>query len=161
VAAALEPHKRHRGFFEVTIMPRAERETFTSEDSFDGLIGFSLRTSQDGPATADFREEKPPRRDSVAAGQDWAEFVLPAQSYLTFRYSGDNTIATLSRLYSHVFSTGLLNRRESLGSDAFFHYYPSGQIPGGGGQTSIRFFLPLAPGEVSRSLWVAPGRPAR
>ncbi len=129
VASALEGQKRHRGFFEVSIMPSEERAGFTREDEFDGLIGYSMRPTAAEPA--------------VESTNDWAEIMLPAQSYLTFRYYGDNTIDTLSRLYGHIFSTGLLNRRESLASDSFFHYYASGQVPGGRERADIRFFLPI------------------
>ncbi len=134
-APNLEPHRRHRGFFEVTIMSAEEMSTFTENAWFDGLIGFSLKS--DAPALAGRARVTP------AAGE-LTELAVPAGRYLSFHYTGNNAIGTLSKLYRHIFSTGLLRRRESLAEGSFFHYYPSGQAPGRRERTSIRFFLPLA-----------------
>lgn len=135
VAPIMEPHRRHRGFFEVTIMSAEEMSSFSGNARFDGLIGFSLK--RDAPALVTGTRATP------GAGE-LAELVIPAGRYLSFHYTGDNAIGTLSNLYRHIFSTGLLRRRERLAEGSFFHYYPSGQVPGRRERTSIRFFLPIA-----------------
>jgi predicted transcriptional regulator YdeE len=105
-------------------MSSEERRGVTKAHAFEGLIGYSVNNDY---------APLPPLQ----------ELTLPQRTYLSFHYTGDNAIASLSDLYRHVFSTGLLSRREILVEDSFFHYYPSGQVPGRCTHNSIRIFLPV------------------
>ena len=61
---------------------------------------------------------------------------MPASRYLTFHYTGADSIKKLSSLYRYIFSTGLAGRREPLADRDFFHYYRPGT-------SSMLFFLPI------------------
>lgn len=124
LAPSLERRKRHRGLFEVTIMSEDEMLAFSDESRFDGLIGFSL-TKDDG---------NPPGLD---------ELLIPSRRYLSLRYTGDTAIESLSTMYRHVFSTGLLRRRETLVPGSFFHYYPGAADRMNRGPREARVLLPV------------------
>lgn len=118
-AGPLAPARLHRGIFEVTLMRRDQMVEFTPEARFDGLIGYSL--NRDAPAVDGF-----------------SELRLPASRYLTFHYTGADSIGRLSSLYRYIFSTGMALRRERLADRDFFHYYRPGAA-------SMLFFLPIEP----------------
>jgi predicted transcriptional regulator YdeE len=116
-AAPLAPARRHRGVFEVTLMRRDQLITYSPEEDFDGFIGYAVD-------------------DSVAAADGLSEMRIPESRYLTFHYTGADSIGRLSSLYRYIFSTGLAFRREPLADRDFFHYYRAGS-------SSMLFFLPV------------------
>lgn len=105
-------------------MSEAEMIAFSDESRFDGLIGFSLLTG-------------------VSNLRGLQELLLPAGRYLSLRYTGDTAIESLSTMYRHVFSTGLLNRREILVEGSFFHYYPEAADRSPGSSKEARVLLPI------------------
>lgn len=126
---ALKPHLKHTGYFELTLMSRDEIIDFTEEKYFMAMIGCSIKEELIQSAVQ-------------KTGSD--QIVIPRRSYLLFRYRGANTIADLNRVYRHIFSTGLLKRREELADCEFFHYYGARRSPcENNGECSVSFFMPL------------------
>lgn len=126
-AGELRTHRKRGGYFEVTLMTREDMVSFVEDGAFDGLIGYDMTTEY-----------------AVSPGEmELTELVIPEQRYLSFRYTGNNAIAALTRMYRHIFSTGLLRRSETLAEGSFFHYYPGDQQPGYTDQASLRFLLPI------------------
>jgi AraC family transcriptional regulator len=116
-AARLAPVRRHRGVFEVTLMRRDQLITYTPEEDFDGFIGYAVD-------------------DSIAPDDGLSEMHIPNSRYLTFHYTGADSIGRLSSLYRYIFSSGLASRKEVLADRDFFHYYRPGS-------SSMLFFLPI------------------
>lgn len=116
-AASLAPLRRYRGVFEITLMRREQLVTYTPEDDFDGFIGYAVD-------------------DSISLPEGCSQMRIPASRYLTFHYTGADSIDRLSSLYRYIFSSGLAVRRETLADRDFFHYSRPGA-------SSMLFFLPI------------------
>lgn len=126
-AEALISGRRYRGVFEVTLMRREQLLTYTGNDWFDGFIGYAVD-------------------DTVVPPNGLSELYIQESRYLTFHYTGDDSISRLSSLYRYIFSSGLAFRGEALADRDFFHYYRPEA-------SSMLFFLPITrapvPGRLS------------